>query len=122
MAGQIAKALGCRTVGVTGGPDKARACREAFGFDAVIDYKAAGDGLGAALDSACPEGVDCFFDNVGGQQFDRVLERINVGARIAICGTIGMPSLDWKRRRVGTECVSKCRARWSTDLYTNTQN
>src|SRR3546814_11942312 len=114
MAGQIAKALGCRTVGVTGGPDKARACREAFGFDAVIDYKAAGDGLGAALDSACPEGVDCFFDNVGGQQFDRVLERINVGARIAICGTIGMPSR-LEERRVGKECVSTCRSRWSPD-------
>ena len=91
MVGQIAKALGCRAVGVAGGPDKARACLEEFGFDAAIDYKAAAD-LGPALDAACPAGVDCFFDNVGGEQFDRVLERINVGARIAICGTIGMPS------------------------------
>jgi len=91
MVGQIAKALGCRAVGVAGGPDKVRACLEEFGFDAAIDYKAGGD-LGAALDTACPDGVDCFFDNVGGEQFDHVLERINVGARIAICGTIGMPS------------------------------
>lgn len=90
MVGQIAKALGCRTVGVAGGPDKVRACREEFGYDAAIDYKS--EDLGAALDAACPQGVDCFFDNVGGEQFDRVLERINVGARIAICGTIGMPS------------------------------
>jgi len=91
MVGQIAKRLGCRAVGVAGGPDKVRACREEFGFDAAIDYKATPD-LGAALDAGCPDGVDCLFDNVGAEQFDRVLERINVGARIAICGTIGMPS------------------------------
>ena len=91
MVGQIAKRLGCRTVGVAGGPGKVRACLEEFGFDAAIDYKATPD-LGPALDAACPDGVDCFFDNVGAEQFDRVLERINVGARIAICGTIGMPS------------------------------
>lgn len=91
MVGQIAKALGCRAVGVAGGPDKVRACTEEFGFDAAIDYKSVPD-LGAALDAACPEGVDCFFDNVGAEQFDRIMERINIGARIAICGTIGMPS------------------------------
>ncbi len=91
MVGQIARRLGCRVVGVAGGPDKVAACRQEFGFDAAIDYKATPD-LGAALDAACPDGVDCFFDNVGAEQFDRVLERINVGARIAICGTIGMPS------------------------------
>ena len=91
MVGQIAKALGCRAVGIAGGPDKVRACLDEFGFDAAVDYKATPD-LGAALDAACPQGVDCFFDNVGAEQFDRVLERINVGARIAICGTIGMPS------------------------------
>jgi len=91
MVGQIAKALGCRAVGITGGPDKVRACLDEFGFDAAIDYKATPD-LGPALDAACPDGIDCFFDNVGAEQFDRALERINVGARIAICGTIGMPS------------------------------
>ncbi len=91
MVGQIAKALGCRAVGVAGGPDKVRACLDDFGFDAAIDYKATPD-LGPALDSACPAGVDCFFDNVGAEQFDRVMDRINIGARIAICGTIGMPS------------------------------
>ncbi|MDF1792288.1 MAG: NADP-dependent oxidoreductase [Thalassobaculaceae bacterium] len=91
MVGQIAKALGARAVGVTGGPDKVKACLEEFGFDAAIDYKAAED-IGPALDRAVPDGVDCFFDSVGAAQFDAVLERINVGARIAICGTIGMPS------------------------------
>ncbi len=91
MAGQIAKIHGCRTVGVTGGPDKVAFCLDAFKYDAAIDYKAVDD-IGAGLDAACPEGIDCFFDNVGAAQFDRVMERINVGARIAVCGTIGMPS------------------------------
>lgn len=91
MVGQIAKLQGCRAVGIAGGPEKVRACLEEFGFDAAIDYKNTDD-LGAALDTACPNGVDCFFDNVGAEQFDRVIERINQSARIAICGTIGMPS------------------------------
>ncbi|NQW12432.1 MAG: NADP-dependent oxidoreductase [Alphaproteobacteria bacterium] len=91
MVGQIAKVLGCRAVGIAGGPGKTRACLDEFGFDAAIDYKNTED-LGAALDAACPDGVDCFFDNVGAEQFDRVMERINQSARIAICGTIGMPS------------------------------
>lgn len=91
MVGQIAKAKGARAVGVTGGPDKVSSCLQEFGYDAAIDYKAVGD-IGPSLDAAVPDGIDCFFDNVGGAQFDAVLERINVGARIAICGTIGMPS------------------------------
>lgn len=91
MVGQIAKAKGARAVGVAGGPYKVRLCLEEFGFDAAIDYKAVDD-IGPALDAAAPGGIDCFFDNVGGAQFDAVFDRINVGARIAICGTIGMPS------------------------------
>lgn len=91
VVGQIAKVMGGRAVGVTGGPDKVRACLEEFGFDAAVDYKAADD-IGPGLDAAAPAGIDCFFDSVGADQFDAVLERINVGARIAICGTIGMPS------------------------------
>jgi NADPH-dependent curcumin reductase CurA len=91
MVGQIAKVKGARAVGVTGGPDKVRSCLDEFGYDAAIDYKAMDD-IGPALDAAAPDGIDCFFDSVGGAQFDAVLDRINVGARIAICGTIGMPS------------------------------
>ncbi len=91
MVGQIAKLKGARSVGITGGETKVRACLDEFGYDAAIDYKGTDD-LGAALDAAAPDGVDCFFDSVGATQFDAVLERINVGARIAICGTIGMPS------------------------------
>lgn len=91
MVGQIGKILGCRTVGITGSDDKVRACTEEFGYDAAINYKSTED-LSAAIVAACPDGIDCFFDSVGGDQFDAVIEHINVGARIAICGTIGMPS------------------------------
>jgi NADPH-dependent curcumin reductase len=90
-AGQIAKIKGCRTIGVTGSDEKARICAEEFGYDAVINYKTCPD-LSAAIAKAAPDGVDCCFDNVGGTQLDAVLEHINVGARIALCGTIGMPS------------------------------
>lgn len=89
--GQIAKIKGCRTIGVTGSDEKARICAEEFGYDAVINYKTCPD-LSAAIAAAAPDGVDCCFDNVGGAQLDAVLEHINIGARIAICGTIGMPS------------------------------
>jgi NADPH-dependent curcumin reductase CurA len=90
-AGQIAKIKGCRTIGLTGSDEKARICTEEFGYDAVINYRAATD-LSAAIAAAAHDGIDCCFDNVGGSQLDAVLEHINVGARIAICGTIGMPS------------------------------
>jgi len=90
-AGQIAKIKGCRTIGVTGSDEKARICSEEFGYDAVINYRSCED-LSAAIAEAAPDGIDCCFDNVGGEQLDAVMEHINVGARIAICGTIGMPS------------------------------
>src|SRR5499427_8363213 len=68
-AGQIAKIKGCRTIGIAGGPDKVRICREDFRYDCAVDYQA-GD-LEPALDVACPEGVDVYFDNTGrpGQRF-----------------------------------------------------
>jgi len=87
FVGQIAKIKGCRTVGLTGSDAKVAACRERYGYDAAINYKTAGD-LVAALRAACPEGVDVYFDNVGGDIADAVLETINVGARVVICGTI----------------------------------
>jgi NADPH-dependent curcumin reductase CurA len=91
MVGQIARIKGCRSVGITGGPAKVAACREDFGYDAAIDYRATGD-LGAALAEACPAGIDVYFDNVGGPVSDAVLEHINVGARIVVCGTMGIGS------------------------------
>ena len=89
-AGQIAKIKGCRTVGIAGGPDKVRICREEFGYDAAVDYKAGG--LEAALDVACPDGVDVYFDNTAGPISDSVMRRLAVGARVVICGTASIGS------------------------------
>jgi NADPH-dependent curcumin reductase CurA len=90
--GQIAKLMGCRTVGITGGTTKVKLCREAFGYDEAIDYKA-GD-VGATLKAACPRGVDVYFDNTAGAISDAVLSQLAVGARIVICGTASVPSWD----------------------------
>jgi NADPH-dependent curcumin reductase CurA len=90
--GQIAQLMGCRTVGIAGGADKVRLCRETFGFDAAIDYKA-GD-LEGQLAEACPGGVDVYFDNTAGAIADAVVKRVNVGARIVICGTASVSSWD----------------------------
>jgi hypothetical protein len=83
--GQIAKIKGCRTVGITGGSEKVRICREEFGYDTAIDYKAGG--IDAALAASCQEGVDVYFDNTAGNISDEVLKHLNVGARVVICGT-----------------------------------
>jgi NADPH-dependent curcumin reductase CurA len=91
--GQIAKIKSCRTVGIAGGPVKTRLCREEFGYDAAIDYKAADD-LDAALAAACPKGVDIYFDNTSGRISDTVLRHINKNARIIICGTASVSSWD----------------------------
>lgn len=85
-AGQIANIKGCRTVGIAGGPEKTALCREAFGFDAAIDYKATDD-LAGALKAACPDGIDVYYDNVGGDILDAVLSQMNLNGRVTICGT-----------------------------------
>jgi NADPH-dependent curcumin reductase CurA len=92
-AGQIAKIKGCRTVGIAGGPEKVRLCREEFGYGAAIDYKAERD-LNAALARACPQGIDVYFDNTSGRISDAVLRHINKRARIVICGTASVSSWD----------------------------
>jgi NADPH-dependent curcumin reductase CurA len=92
-AGQIAKIKGARVVGVAGGPEKVRQCIEEFGYDAAIDYKHTHD-LDAALEQQCPNGIDAFFDNTSGAIHDAVLRRINLHARIAICGTASYASWD----------------------------
>lgn len=88
--GQLAKARGCRVVGIAGGPDKCNYVVDELGFDACIDYKAHRDAtsLGAALDAAAPSGVDGLFENVGGMIFDTVLSRMNAFGRVALCGLI----------------------------------
>lgn len=90
VVGQLAKARGCRAVGLAGGPDKCAYVTGELGFDECIDYKAHRDfaSLAAALDRAAPEGVDGLFENVGGLIFDVVLSRMNAFGRIALCGMI----------------------------------
>ncbi|MBC7623047.1 MAG: NADP-dependent oxidoreductase [Aeromicrobium sp.] len=84
--GQVAKIKGCRVVGIAGGAEKCRIVVEELGFDACIDYKNEDVRLG--LKRECPNGIDVYFDNVGGEILDTVLTRINLRARIVICGAI----------------------------------
>ena len=86
----LSKARGCRTVGIAGGPDKCRYAVDELGFDACIDYKLHQDAasLSKALKEACPDGIDGYFENVGGMVLDAVLPRMNAFGRIALCGMI----------------------------------
>jgi len=84
--GQVAKQLGCRVVGIAGGKEKCDFVVNELGFDACIDYK--GGSVKDGLKQHCPQGVDVYFDNVGGEILDTVLTRINMKARIVICGAI----------------------------------
>ncbi|NML48313.1 NADP-dependent oxidoreductase [Ramlibacter sp. G-1-2-2] len=88
--GALAKARGCRAVGIAGGPDKCRYVTEELGFDACVDYKQHKDAgsLSKALKEACPDGIDGYFENVGGMVMDAVMLRMNAHGRIALCGMI----------------------------------
>lgn len=86
VVGQLAKAAGCRVVGVAGGAAKCKAVLDEFGFDACVDYKAGK--LEADLAAATPDGIDGYFENVGGPVLDAVLARMNAFGRIAVCGLI----------------------------------
>ncbi|MGL4576045.1 MAG: NADP-dependent oxidoreductase, partial [Burkholderiaceae bacterium] len=88
--GQLAKARGCRAVGIAGGPDKCKYVVEELGFDACVDYKAHADpkALYNALKEVTPNGVDGYFENVGGAVLDAVMLRMNAFGRIAMCGMI----------------------------------
>jgi NADPH-dependent curcumin reductase CurA len=86
VVGQIAKIKGCRVVGIAGGPEKCRFIVDDLGFDAAIDYKH--EDVRAALRERCPDRVDVYFDNVGGEILDAVLTRLARHARIVICGSI----------------------------------
>jgi NADPH-dependent curcumin reductase len=87
--GQIGRILGCHTVGITGGAVKVRLCRERFGYDRCVDYKA--DDFAAALGDACAGGIDIYYDNTAGSITDTVLPHLNVGARVVVCGTASLP-------------------------------
>jgi NADPH-dependent curcumin reductase CurA len=87
VAGQIAKRRGCRVIGLVGSDDKARIATEELGFHAAINYRKVDD-LAAAVRNACPDGVDIYFDNVGGATLDAMLTTMNVHGRIIGCGMI----------------------------------
>ncbi|MFE3442991.1 NADP-dependent oxidoreductase [Nocardia sp. NPDC059180] len=82
--GQLAKLEGARAVGIAGGPEKVRLLTEKFGFDAAIDHRA--DDFAEQLAAATPDGIDVYFENVGGAVLDAVLPRLNSFARIPVCG------------------------------------
>ena len=84
--GQIGKALGCRVVGIAGGPEKCAWVTDHLGFDACIDYRSAG--LFKSLKAACPDGVDIYFDNVGGEILETTLALMNERGRVVCCGAI----------------------------------
>jgi NADPH-dependent curcumin reductase CurA len=86
VVGQIAKIKNCKVVGIAGGADKCQYLVDELGFDAAIDYK--NKDVKAAIKKACPDGVDVYFDNVGGEILDAALTRIRMHARIVICGAI----------------------------------
>jgi NADPH-dependent curcumin reductase CurA len=86
LVGQIAKIKGARAVGIAGGEEKCRHVVSELGFDACIDYKA--EDLDAALTERCPEGIDVYFDNVGGAILDAALAHLRRNARVVICGAI----------------------------------
>jgi hypothetical protein len=87
MVGQIGKLLGCRVVGIAGSEEKIALLKSKFGYDEAINYKTTSD-MKAAIAKVCPDGVDIYFDNVGGEISDAVLANINKNARIPLCGAI----------------------------------
>lgn len=109
MAGQLAKQAGCRVVGVAGGPEKCRIAVETFGFDACIDHRAhpTAAEMERALSTECPDGIDCYFENVGGPVLGGVLPLLNLRARIIICGMIA-----WKDGGPDETGDSKLRDLW----------
>ena len=86
VAGQLAKRRGARVVGIAGGADKCRYIESELGFDAAIDHR--GPDLGAALDRACPKGIDVYFENVGGAVQQAIFPRLNDFARVVMCGMV----------------------------------
>ncbi|WP_461450672.1 NADP-dependent oxidoreductase [Mucilaginibacter sp.] len=87
IAGQIGKISGCRVIGIAGTDEKTELLKSKFGFDDAINYKTTPD-INAAIKAVCPNGVDVYFDNVGGEISDAVINNLNNNARIAVCGSI----------------------------------
>jgi len=89
IVGQIAKINGCKVIGIAGSDDKIKLLKEDFGFDEAINYKTTNN-IKKAIADICPDGVDIYFDNVGGEISDAVIANINFHARIALCGQISL--------------------------------
>jgi NADPH-dependent curcumin reductase CurA len=96
-AGQIARILGCRTVGITGGPAKVDICKREFGYDEALNYQA--PDLRRRIGEACPNGVDIYFDNTAGPISDAVHPHLAKGARVIVCGTSAIT--DWRDWPIG---------------------
>ena len=88
VVGQIGKLKGAKVIGIAGTQDKVDLLLNEFGFDAVINYKT--ENVAEKLDEYCPDGIDCYYENVGGEITDAVMDRLNRFARIAVCGQIAL--------------------------------
>ena len=106
VVGQLAKAHGARAVGIAGGPDKCRHAVERLGFDACLDYRAVD--FTQALKAATPNGIDCIFENVGGEIFDALLARTNAFGRVAVCGLISQyNSAPYAMKNIGLVLINR---------------
>ena len=99
VSGMIAKIKGCRVVGIAGGREKCDWLLKEAGFDAAIDYKS--ENVGEALTKYCPQGINVYFDNVGGEILDHALARLTYGARVVVCGAISQYNNLGERNPVG---------------------
>ena len=110
VVGQIARIKGCRVVGIAGGKAKCDYLINELGFDDAIDYK--DESIYAGIKRTCPKGIDVFFDNVGGEILDAALARLNIGARIPICGGISQyNAIEAPRGPANYLALISCRAR-----------
>ena len=107
VAGQLAKSHGARVIGIAGGADKCRYAKDELGFDAALDHRS--PDLGAALDQACPKGIDVYFENVGGEVQHAVFPRLNDFGRMIMCGMIS--EYNDKTPRPGPNLMSAVRKR-----------
>lgn len=106
VVGQLAKMQGCRAVGIAGGAEKCRCVVDELGFDACVDYKAGN--LWKDIKAATPDGIDCLFENVGGEIFDTLLGRMNAFSRIALCGLISQYNSEpYPMKNIGSVLVSR---------------
>jgi NADPH-dependent curcumin reductase CurA len=106
VVGQLAKIHGARAIGIAGGADKCRYVTEELGFDACIDYKAGN--LRGDLKAVAPAGIDCLFENVGGEIFDTLLTQMKPFSRIALCGLISQyNSAPWPMQNISAVLINR---------------